>query len=142
MSHQSSQELPTASPAAVRRWPDWLSAGLAVAAVGWGANQFAPLLITYRTDLGLSAAVASATFGLHALGLIPGLFVGGPLSDRRGRRIVMVIALPLSLVLAEEGIRTRVIRTIALMPVSSSNSRTHAAFGVSPASTPPPGNTE
>jgi MFS family permease len=78
-------------------WPNWLSASLAVAAVGWGANQFAPLLVVYRHDLGLSAPVASATFALYIVGLIPGLFVGGPLSDRRGRRIVMLVALVISL---------------------------------------------
>jgi len=64
-----------------------------VAAVGWGANQFAPLLLVYRSQLGLSAATVEATFGLYALGLIPALLVCGPLSDRFGRRRVMVPAL-------------------------------------------------
>jgi MFS family permease len=73
--------------------PAWPRAGVAVAAVGWGANQFAPLLLVYRAGLGLSAATVEATFGMYALGLIPSLLLCGPLSDRYGRRRVMVPAL-------------------------------------------------
>jgi MFS family permease len=71
----------------------WLRAGVAVAAVGWGANQFAPLLLMYRSELGLSGATVQATFGLYAFGLIPGLLLGGPVSDRYGRRPVMLVGL-------------------------------------------------
>ncbi|MFI0739943.1 MFS transporter [Streptomyces sp. NPDC021100] len=71
----------------------WLRAGVAVAAVGWGANQFAPLLLLYRSELGLSAATVQATFGLYAIGLVPGLLLGGPVSDRYGRRRLMLPAL-------------------------------------------------
>lgn len=74
------------------RWA-WLWAGTAVAAVGWGANQFAPMLLVYRSQLGLSDATVEAMFGLYALGLIPGLLVCGPVSDRFGRRPVMLAAL-------------------------------------------------
>lgn len=80
---------------AVGQWT-WLRAGIAVAAVGWGANQFAPLLLVYRSQLGLSASTVEATFGLYALGLIPGLLMCGPLSDRFGRRRVMIPALAAS----------------------------------------------
>jgi MFS family permease len=76
---------------------DWLRAATAVAAVGWGANQFAPLLLLYRAELNLSATTVNAAFGLYALGLIPGLLVGGPISDRFGRRRIMVPALFVSL---------------------------------------------
>lgn len=75
----------------------WLRVGLAVAAVGWGANQFVPLLLMYRSGLGLSASTVQATFGLYAVGLIPGLLLGGPVSDRRGRRRVVLPALCASL---------------------------------------------
>ncbi len=76
----------------------WLGAGAAVCTVGWGANQFAPLLLLYRSRLGLSAATVEATFGLYAIGLIPGLLVAGPLSDRVGRRRVVLFAVALSMV--------------------------------------------
>ncbi|HET6187327.1 MAG TPA: MFS transporter [Trebonia sp.] len=80
-----------ASPVVARR--AWLGAGLALAAVGWGANQFAPLIVMYQSRLGLSAAVADAMFGLYALGLVPALLAGGRLSDQAGRRAVVMPAL-------------------------------------------------
>ena len=76
----------------------WVRAGIAVAAVGWGANQFAPLLLLYQARLGLSAATVEATFGLYALGLMPALLVGGLLADRHGRRTVLLPALIASVV--------------------------------------------
>lgn len=75
----------------------WRAAAVAVATVGWGANQFAPLLLMYRAELGLSPAVSQATFGLYAAGLIPGLLLGGPVSDRFGRRRVLLPSLVISL---------------------------------------------
>lgn len=74
----------------------WLCAGTAVAAIAWGANEFAPLLLVYRSRLGLSAATVEATFGLYALGLVPAVLVCGRLSDRYGRRRVMLPALLVS----------------------------------------------
>lgn len=81
-----------------RTHPDraWWGAGAAAAAVGWGANQFAPLLLMYRATLGLSTATVEGAFGLYALGLIPGLLLGGPVSDRYGRRRVALAALLIS----------------------------------------------
>ena len=74
----------------------WLGAGLALAAVAWGANQFAPLIVMYQARLGLSAAVVDAMFALYALGLVPALLAGGRLSDRFGRRTVVAPALLVS----------------------------------------------
>jgi predicted MFS family arabinose efflux permease len=68
-----------------------------VGAVAWGANQFVPLLLVYRDDLGISSTTTQAIFGLYAAGLVPGLLLGGPFSDRHGRRPVLVIALLASL---------------------------------------------
>jgi MFS family permease len=68
----------------------WWQAGLAVTAVAWGAQQFAPLLLLYQDRLHLGATVVQATFGCYVAGLIPGLLFGGPISDQYGRRPVML----------------------------------------------------
>jgi predicted MFS family arabinose efflux permease len=56
------------------------------------------MLLLYRPRLGLSAAIVEATFGMYAIGLMPGLLVAGQLSDRIGRRPVVVFAVALSTV--------------------------------------------
>lgn len=67
----------------------WLRAALAVATIGWGAQQFTPLLLLYQDHLKLSLTMVQATFVPYVVGLIPGLLFGGPFSDRFGRRTVM-----------------------------------------------------
>jgi len=59
-------------------------------AVGWGANHFASLLQVYRERLGLDAAAPAMLFAMYALGLAPGLLLAGPVSDRYGRRLVVL----------------------------------------------------
>lgn len=76
----------------------WRRPALAMFAVGYGANQFVPLLEVYRHTLDLSDAQATAIFGVYALGLIPGLLLAGPASDRYGRRPLMLAFAGLSLV--------------------------------------------
>ena len=68
----------------------WQRVGWLLFAVGWGANHFAPLLLVYRQRLALDAAAPALLFGMYALGLVPGLLLAGPLSDRRGRRAVVL----------------------------------------------------
>ncbi len=75
----------------------WAPAAAVLLGTGWGANQFTPMLLVYRHTLGLSTGTLEAVFGVYALGLIPGLLLGGPLSDARGRRAVVVPAAVLSL---------------------------------------------
>jgi len=53
-------------------------------AVGWGANQFSPMLIVYRHDLRLGAGAVAGLFLVYALTLIPGLLVGGPARTASG----------------------------------------------------------
>jgi MFS family permease len=67
----------------------WLLAGVAVAAIGWGAQQFTPLLLLYQARLHLSSTTVQATFVPYVIGLVPGLLFGGPFSDRFGRRRAM-----------------------------------------------------
>lgn len=69
----------------------WFGAAAALFAVGWGANQFSSLLLSYRLHAHLSVSTVDALFGVYALGLIPALLVGGPLSDRHGRRLVVPV---------------------------------------------------
>jgi hypothetical protein len=70
--------------------PAWVRVALVMFAVGWGANQFSPMLIVYRHSLGLSAGEIAGLFAIYAATLIPGLLAGGPLSDRFGRRAVVL----------------------------------------------------
>ncbi|HMT48697.1 MFS transporter [Dietzia sp. UBA5065] len=75
----------------------WVRAALAVFAVGWGANQFAPLLFLYRTEQGLAQSDVTAMFSVYIVGLLPALLVAGRWSDRHGRRVLMRPVLVLSL---------------------------------------------
>ncbi|MCY7397040.1 MAG: MFS transporter [Nocardioides sp.] len=80
----------------------WQRVTLAMFSVGWGANQFAPLLIAYRDELDMSTQTRAFLFGVYALGLIPALLLGGAASDRWGRRALVlpaVLASPLATVL-------------------------------------------
>jgi MFS family permease len=76
--------------------PAWVKIAFAMFAVGWGANQFSPMLIVYRHELGLSTVALAGLFLVYALTLIPGLLIGGPLSDRFGRRPVALPFVALS----------------------------------------------
>lgn len=68
----------------------WLRVALLLVAVAWGTNHFAPLLLVYRERLALTPVELGILFGVYALGLVPGLLLGGPLSDRRGRPAVVL----------------------------------------------------
>ena len=78
------------STTVARRSPHaWMRIAFAMFAVGWGANQFSPMLIVYRHELRLTAGEVAGLFLVYALTLIPGLLIGGPASDRLGRRAVV-----------------------------------------------------
>jgi MFS family permease len=68
----------------------WRRVAALLFATGWGANHFASLLLVYRARLALDAAAPALLLGMYALGLVPGLLLAGPLSDRRGRRAVVL----------------------------------------------------
>ncbi|MGH8920966.1 MAG: MFS transporter [Actinomycetes bacterium] len=69
----------------------WIGAAAALLVVGWGANQFSPMLLVYRAQDHFGLTTVDALFGVYAVGLIPALLVGGPLSDRHGRRMVIPV---------------------------------------------------
>lgn len=75
-----------------------MGVGGAMFGIGWGANQFVSLLIAYREHAGLSVGTSQALFGIYALGLIPALLFGGPVSDRRGRATLLRPSAVLSVV--------------------------------------------
>lgn len=75
----------------------WLPAALSLMLVGWGANQFAALMTLYRVEHGFTELAVASMLGIYVLGLMPGLLVGGPLSDRIGRRSLTLLAVVLSL---------------------------------------------
>lgn len=80
------------------RVPAWLRVAAALFAVGWGANQFAAMLLVYRDEDGASSEAVTALFGAYALGLIPALLIVAPISDRIGRRRVVRPVLVLSFI--------------------------------------------
>lgn len=61
-------------------------------AVAWGGNQFLPLLVMYRLDEHFSAFTVNVLLAAYVVGLVPGLLIGGPLSDRYGRRSLLLPA--------------------------------------------------
>ena len=64
-------------------------------AVAWGGNEFTPLLVMYRQG-GLGGVTVDALLGAYVLGIIPALLLGGPLSDRFGRRPLLLPAAPVA----------------------------------------------
>jgi MFS family permease len=60
--------------------------------VAWGGNDFTPLLVMYRQLDGLSTGVVDIILGAYVVGIVPALLLGGPLSDRWGRRPLMLPA--------------------------------------------------
>ncbi|MFW0793651.1 MFS transporter [Gordonia sp. CPCC 205515] len=70
----------------------WIPVSLAVFAAAWGGNEFTPLLVMYRRGGDLSDVAVDALLFTYVLGIVPALLIGGPLSDRLGRRPLMLPA--------------------------------------------------
>ena len=68
----------------------------ALAMLGWGGNQFTPLLLLYRHVDGYSPVQVDLFLAMYVVGLVPGFLVTGPLSDRYGRKRLVQVALALS----------------------------------------------
>lgn len=71
----------------------WLRVALGLFAIAFGANVFAPLLPVYQRLEGFNATQVTLIFSIYAAGLVPALLIGGPLSDRLGRRALIRPAL-------------------------------------------------
>jgi hypothetical protein len=87
--------------ASAYRWWEpqpWQMVAPAVAIMAWGGNHFTPLLLMYRQIYGYSQVQADAFIAFYVVGLVPGFLLAGPLSDRHGRRPVLVFGVLLSVV--------------------------------------------
>lgn len=86
------------------RTPGWLRVSVAMFVVGWGANQFTPLLLVYRATDHYSQTLVTSMFAAYVLGLVPALLLSAMLGGRFGHRAVlrpiMVLSALSSLLLA------------------------------------------
>lgn len=94
---------PTSLPRAPRRATTaspkgWLVVAFALFVVAWGGNEFTPMLVFYRGEDVFGKVFVDSLLASYAVGIIAGLFTTGPLSDRYGRKIVMVPSLPVGLI--------------------------------------------
>lgn len=87
--------LPHGSAPPAGRWParHFHGIGYVLAILLLGTNMPTALYGVYRTEFGFSPVVQTAIFAVYAAALVPTLFVFGPLSDRVGRRPILVVAL-------------------------------------------------
>lgn len=70
----------------------WMLVALTMFTVAWGGNEFTPLLVMYRLDHGFSSVVVDVLLFAYVFGIVPALLLGGPLSDRLGRRPILLPA--------------------------------------------------
>lgn len=83
------------APHVPRAHRHWVVVAAALIVSGWGANQFTPLLVMYRSMTDGDGArlftpvTVDGFLAAYVVGLVPGLLVGGPASDRYGRRVLV-----------------------------------------------------
>ncbi|ALG85321.1 MFS transporter [Gordonia phthalatica] len=58
--------------------------------VGWATNHFVAMMPVLHDRNGISDAALEAAFGIYAVGLLPGLLTGGGISDRVGRKPIVL----------------------------------------------------
>ncbi|MFD3509725.1 MFS transporter [Nocardia sp. NPDC058666] len=83
--------LTTERPGAVTATRAWLGVCAAMVAIAWGGNEFTPLLVMYKLN-GLPLTAVDLLLFYYVFGIVPALLIGGPLSDRFGRRPLMLPA--------------------------------------------------
>jgi MFS family permease len=76
----------------------WTDGAAAMFCCSWGGNQFTPLLAMYRDAAGYSALTVDEFLGAYVVGLAPTLLIAGGLSDRFGRRPLIVAAVVCSVI--------------------------------------------
>ena len=80
-----------AGRSAVRR--GFWSVAVAITAIVLGANTPLPLLTVYQSEWGFSTALLSIVYGLYTVGVVTTVFLVGPLSDKVGRKPVLIPSL-------------------------------------------------
>ncbi len=82
---------PSAPQSPARRAvPHWMAIWGVVFVASWAGNQFSPLLVMYEDRQDYSSFLVNLLLGVYVLGLAPALLVAGPLSDRHGRKPLML----------------------------------------------------
>ncbi|MFI7666868.1 MFS transporter [Nocardia sp. NPDC049526] len=66
----------------------WWGVAAVMFAIAWGGNEFTPLLVMYKGN-GLPVTTVDLLLFDYVLGIVPALLIGGPLSDRYGRRALL-----------------------------------------------------
>lgn len=70
----------------------WKLVAFALLAVAWGGNEFTPMMVFYRGEETFSPVFVDSLLASYAAGIALALLIAGPLSDRYGRKIVMLPA--------------------------------------------------
>ncbi|HIW92086.1 MAG TPA: MFS transporter [Candidatus Corynebacterium avicola] len=70
----------------------WMFVVFAVFTVAWGGNEATPMLVFYRQEAVFSDVFVDSLLVSYAVGIVAGLLICGPLSDRYGRKAVMLPA--------------------------------------------------
>lgn len=71
---------------------------MALTVVGWGANQFAPMLLAYRIERGLTEQLVTGLLAIYVGGLMPALLLAAWWSQHHGKRPMVRIAMVLMLI--------------------------------------------
>lgn len=73
----------------------WFRVALAMFAAGWGANQFAPMLLVYQAERGLTEQMVTGMFAAYVGGLVPALLWAAWASAHRGKRPMVRVSMTL-----------------------------------------------
>lgn len=79
------------SPRVLDKVPPWVLLAATMFLIAWGGNQFTPLLVFYSGE-GIDKVVVNSLLFAYVVGIVPGLAISAPLSDRLGRRPVALPA--------------------------------------------------
>lgn len=74
----------------MKAFPAWVRPAPAVFMLAWGGNHFTPLLHLYESVGHYDPWQANLLLGMYVAGLVPGLLIASALSDRYGRRPLLI----------------------------------------------------